>query len=66
MRLTKAVGFSCIVVALGLTAVRVPAAIQAPTPGQPIPFGRPAPSLGRRLPPIPTDPSGQPLPAPTQ
>jgi hypothetical protein len=43
-----------------------PAGIQAPTPGQPIPFGRPAPSLGRRLPPIPTDPSGQPLPAPTQ
>jgi hypothetical protein len=43
-----------------------PAAIQAPTPGQPVPFGRPAPSLGRRLPPIPTDPSGQPLPAPTQ
>jgi uncharacterized membrane protein YhiD involved in acid resistance len=31
MRLTKAVGFSCIVVALGLTAVRVPAAIQAPS-----------------------------------
>jgi hypothetical protein len=43
-----------------------PGGMQMPTPGQPIPFGRPAPSLGRRLPPIPTDPSGQPLPAPTQ
>jgi hypothetical protein len=32
----------------------------------PIPFGRPAPSLGRRMPPIPQDPSGQPLPAPNQ
>jgi len=30
MRLTKALGFSCIVVALGLAAVRVPAAVQAP------------------------------------
>jgi hypothetical protein len=45
-----------------------PPAIQSPTPGQPIPmpFGRPSPSLGRRLPPIPQDPSGQPLPAPNQ
>ncbi len=45
-----------------------PPAIQQPTPGQPSPFplGRPAPSLGRRMPPIPQDPSGQPLPAPTQ
>jgi hypothetical protein len=45
-----------------------PAAIQPPTPGQPsaIPFGRPAPSLGRRMPPILPDQSGQPLPAPNQ
>jgi hypothetical protein len=45
-----------------------PPAIQQPTPGQPspLPFGRPAPSLGRRMPPVPQDPSGQPLPAPTQ
>jgi len=35
MRLTKAVGFSCIIVALGLTAVRVPAAIQAPSGAPP-------------------------------
>jgi hypothetical protein len=47
-------------------AVPAPPPIQAPTPGQPNPFGRPAPSLGRRVPPIPTDPSGQPLPAPAQ
>jgi len=39
-------------------------AIQQPTQTQPgaIPFGRPAPSLGRRMPPIPADASGQPLP----
>jgi hypothetical protein len=45
-----------------------PPAIQQPTQTQPgaIPFGRPAPSLGRRMPPISTDPSGQPLPAPSQ
>src|SRR6266566_858496 len=43
-----------------------PPAVQPPTPGQQVPFGRPAPSLGRRMPPIPQDPSGQPLPAPTQ
>jgi hypothetical protein len=45
-----------------------PPAIQQPTQTQPgaIPFGRPAPSLGRRLPPIPQDPSGRPLPAPSQ
>lgn len=45
-----------------------PPAIQQPTQTQPgaIPFGRPAPSLGRRMPPIPRDPSGQPLPAPSQ
>jgi hypothetical protein len=43
-----------------------PPAVQQPTPGQPIPFGRPSPSLGRRIPPLPQDPSGQPLPAPTQ
>src|SRR6266436_6878009 len=38
-----------------------PPAIQQPTQTQPgaIPFGRPAPSLGRRMPPIPRDPSGQ-------
>ena len=35
-------------------------------PATPIPFGRPVPSLGRRVPPIPQDPSGQPLPAPSQ
>jgi len=46
--------------------IQPPAAIQQPTPGQPVPFGRPSPSLGRRMPPIPQDPSGQPLPAPTQ
>src|SRR5262249_45605453 len=41
-----------------------PGAVQQPTqPGQatPIPFGRPAPSLGRRIPPAPHDPSGQPV-----
>lgn len=43
-----------------------PAAVQAPVPGQPIPFSRPSPSLGRRMPPIPQDPSGQPQPAPNQ
>src|SRR5215468_8965697 len=46
-----------------------PPAVQQPVPGgpaTPIPFGRPAPSLGRRVPPIPQDPSGQPLPAPSQ
>jgi hypothetical protein len=45
-----------------------PQAIQPPAPGQPIPmpFGRPSPSLGRRMPPIPQDPSGQPLPAQNQ
>ena len=44
-----------------------PPAIQQPTQAQPgaVPFGRPAPSLGRRMPPIPQDP-GQPLPAPSQ
>src|SRR5215831_6263388 len=43
--------------------------VQQPVPGgpaTPIPFGRPAPSLGRRVPPVPQDPSGQPLPAPSQ
>ena len=43
-----------------------PPTVQQPAPGQPVPFGRPSPSLGRRIPPIPQDPSGQPLPAPTQ
>jgi len=47
-----------------------PSAIQQPGPGgqpTPQPFSRPAPSLGRRMPPIPPqDPSGQPLPAPSQ
>lgn len=46
-----------------------PPGVQQPVPGgpaTPIPFGRPAPSLGRRVPPIPQDPSGQPLPAPSQ
>ena len=44
-----------------------PPAIQGPG-GQatPLPFPRPAPSLGRRMPPVPQDPSGQPLPAPSQ
>src|SRR5881296_661571 len=39
-----------------------PPAIQGPG-GQatPLPFPRPAPSLGRRMPPVPQDPSGQPL-----
>src|SRR6516165_2828482 len=38
-----------------------PPGVQQPVPGgpaTPIPFGRPAPSLGRRVPPIPQDPSG--------
>jgi len=41
-----------------------PPAVQQPTPGlpNPLPFGRPAPSLGRRLPPIPQDQAGQPAP----
>jgi type II secretion system (T2SS) protein C len=44
-----------------------PPAIQAPGgPSTPLPFSRPSPSLGRRLPPVPQDPSGQPLPAPSQ
>jgi hypothetical protein len=45
-----------------------PPAIQQPTQTQPspMPFGRPAPSLGRRLPPVPQDSSGQPLPVPSQ
>src|SRR5437899_6352028 len=47
-----------------------PPGIQQPGPGgQPTPqsFSRPAPSLGRRMPPIPPqDPSGQPLPVPSQ
>jgi len=42
-----------------------PPAIQQPGPGGQ-PFPRPAPSLGRRMPPIPQDPSGQPLPVPSQ
>ena len=45
-----------------------PPAVQQPTPGLPTPgpFGRPSPSLGRRLPPLPIDPSApqQPTPAP--
>ena len=46
-----------------------PPGVQQPAPGgpaTPIPFGRPAPSLGRRVPPLPQGPSGQPLPAPSQ
>src|SRR5207247_8013291 len=37
-----------------------PQAVQPPTPGfpGPLPFGRPSPSLGRRLPPLPTDHGG--------
>src|SRR2546427_111734 len=45
-----------------------PPAVQQPPPGLPTPgpFGRPSPSLGRRLPPLPIDPSApqQPTPAP--
>jgi hypothetical protein len=44
-------------------AIQQPGQVGQP---QPLPFGRPAPSLGRRMPPIPQDPSGQPLPAPSQ
>jgi len=42
-----------------------PPAVQQPTPGlpSPLPFSRPSPSLGRRMPPIPQD-QGQPQPAP--
>src|SRR5262245_50062420 len=43
-----------------------PPAVQQPGQPTPVPFGRPAPSLGRRIPPIPQDPSGQPLPVPSQ
>jgi len=45
-----------------------PPTVQQPTPGLPTPgpFVRPSPSLGRRLPPLPIDPSApqQPTPAP--
>jgi hypothetical protein len=49
-------------------AVPPPAVIQPPMPGGPssLPFTRPSPSLGRRLPPMPQGESGQPLPAPNQ
>jgi hypothetical protein len=46
-----------------------PPAIQPPLPSGPstsLPFTRPSPSLGRRLPPMVQDPSGQPLPTPSQ
>ena len=44
-----------------------PPAIQQPTPGQPTPFSfRPSPSLGRRMPPSPQDPSGQTPPGPAR
>ncbi|SRR6266403_5226065 len=45
-----------------------PPTVPQPTPGlqAPVPFGRPAPSLGRRLPPIQQGEGGSPQPAPAQ